>query len=146
MKRNSIEETVRELRRREDERRMEYDTRMTEYRQRHDAEKEWMAEYFHPYVLPANPNEYASWLRGYMEQGRVPTHTYNYRMPGDFYIARRDLRLIPLYGASSVHVIVPEGVTVTKVEGDIGHSTIYYMDGYRVDGGWVPLYENVITW
>lgn len=89
----------------------------------------------------ATPNEYIEWLRGYFENGGTPTHYYKYPIPDYFVVATNDFALTDsMCGALSMYIIVPKGVTC--LSGRRGHCMLYYMDGFRVDGGFVPVFNN----
>lgn len=82
-----------------------------------------------PYLRPARSSDYTQWLRGFLEHGGKVTHAYDRPMRGDWYVARGSFTLPPLYGAQSLNIIIPKGITV--VCSDPGHSGLYWMDGYR---------------
>lgn len=86
--------------------------------------------------------DYKRWLDGYVEAGGHLTHSYDYNMPTDFYIATRNITAYPLYGSASIHVIVPSHLTL-NVEHGIGHCTYYLMKDFNLVGSWVPVYQNV---
>jgi hypothetical protein len=105
----------------------------------------------------ATAGDYAAWLAGWLRRGGDISHVYDYPLadpgvtePSWLVLQSRPDGFPSLYGASSVHVIVPEGVGVAA--GDIprtsggdacGHSTFYFLDGFEVVGSWVPLYSDV---
>ena len=99
------------------------------------------------------PRSYALWLEGYLENGGDVTHWYNYAMPCDrLYVLPEDCRaeVWPLYGAQAVSVIIKQGASVAfrpvanMRDPDIGHNHLYFMDGYREFGGFVPCYPDVL--
>lgn len=99
-------------------------------------------------VRAAEPIEYAAWLSGYLAAGGQVTHEYDYNLPSrHFFVAVNSGMYVPaLYGAMSVRLIVPAGVRVslsTEFHGNPGHSSVYFMDGFRQVGNFVPLYEDV---
>lgn len=95
----------------------------------------------------AKLEDYKEWLR---RPGAVAKHRYNHDLDThcthndrcygypEWLVAKRDIKVTPLYGAMSVHIIVPEGVELT---GDLGHSKAYLADG-RVLGGEANRYRN----
>lgn len=89
---------------------------------------------------PAKTKHYIEWLEGYVEGGGSVTHAYKYRWPGGL-MAKRDCTITPLYGSSSVTVIVPKGVNV-KIEA-LGHNEVYFMDGFVALGDFVPVYSDM---
>ncbi len=95
-------------------------------------------------LIPATLKEYKEWLKGYLQDGGSITHVYDYNWEADdeWFVAVKDCDIPPLYGATSINVIVPRGVSVGYSHG-LGHNNIYYMDGFRQAGGWVPIYSNI---
>ncbi|RJO62633.1 MAG: hypothetical protein C4542_03025 [Dehalococcoidia bacterium] len=93
-----------------------------------------------PHLRPATVNDYRKWIVGFISNGGTVTHHYDYDMPDDVYIALDSFEITPLYGASSINVIVPAGI---EVNGDAGHSNLYFMDGFKARGSWIPAYNNV---
>lgn len=89
----------------------------------------------------ANKRDYELWLAGYLEAGGKITHVYDYPWGRrDWYAPVADnVELIPLYGATSIQIIVPAGMTVS---GDGGHSLIFWMDGFRAPRV-VPLFSDI---
>lgn len=98
-----------------------------------------IAEY-QRHLCPAQSRDYSLWLKGFMEAGGIPTHCYNYNMPEYFCVATGDFVLQPLYGSDAIKVIIPVGVEVRGE--DIGHCNLFFMDGYKHKGRWVPLYND----
>lgn len=90
-------------------------------------------------IMRATPNDYVAWLRGYLEAGGTPTHHYDYNMPESFMMATMSFELPAAYGAQSIQVIVPEGLTVRQN----GHCTVYNMADFTSCGRWVPMYNDV---
>lgn len=97
-----------------------------------------------PRLRSARVSEYVTWLRGYLEHGGNITHVYDYPFtrPG-FHMALDNIKDLPprLCGAMSLHIIVPRGLTIEYE--DIGHCSFYFMDGFRLDGSWVPVYSDI---
>lgn len=97
-----------------------------------------------PLLRKATVKEYKKWLKGYIKRGGRPTHVYDYPFSNredEFYVARADLpRSFALYGASAIHIIVPEGIKVES--GDWGHCGFFYMDG-SVGPNIVPLFNDI---
>ncbi len=93
-------------------------------------------------IHKANIKDYKKWLTGYLSQGGKTTHYYDYDMSDDtWFVAVRDFKIAPLYGANAKNIIVMSGV---KFEGgDFGHTELYFMDGYKHIGDWIPIYENI---
>lgn len=105
-----------------------------------------------PFMRYADVSDYIAWLAGYCEKGNTPTHFYDYgledmafqvgvgKVRKEWYVAKNDFTLTPLYGAQSVKIIVPVGINV-EVDG-LGHSDLYFMDGYKTMGSIVPVYSD----
>ena len=93
-------------------------------------------------LRPAPFKDYHRWLIGYVERGGKPTHYYDYDTPsGETFIAFADFDLGDgLYGASSINIIIPEGIRF--IGGNQGHCNLYYMDGFRHSGHFVPVYKD----
>lgn len=95
----------------------------------------------------ATVGEYNRWLKGYLEKGSKNNITnrydYEFERKGNMYMVIGDGAFIDdLYGSSSIDLIIPKGKKIDIR--DIGHCNIYYMDGYRLRGHSVPIYNNVI--
>lgn len=87
----------------------------------------------------ARLSDYITWLEGYLAKGYKPTHTYLYNWPArDFLIATEDFYLGDECGASSRSIIVPKGIN--WLGGARGHNNLYYMEDFKVEGHFVPLY------
>lgn len=125
------------------------------------------------YCEPATPREYAAWLAGYLRTGGRISTVHDYPMTdrgvtvvGDGDPSRGPLEFAPadlswfvlrsrpddvpsLYGALSMQVIVPATVAFGPADvprtfhGQCGHSTFYFMDGFRVVGTYMPLFPDV---
>ena len=96
-----------------------------------------------PKLRFALPFDYVAWLKGFLDGGGEPTHLYDYPFPDTFYVAREDFRMIPLYGAMAIHIIVPSKIIVShEPRKNIGHCTLYFMKGYEILGSWVPVYSD----
>lgn len=98
----------------------------------------------------AAPEDYASWLTGYVAAGGRITNVYSYNLPDSFYVVTSPTKSVPaLYGANAVHLIVPATVDVGVVSAEFhgwpGHSTLHLMDGFRAIGCFVPVYRDVLA-
>jgi hypothetical protein len=102
------------------------------------------------HLTQAEVTDYVNWLRGYMEAGGTPTHFYDSDMSTEgWFKAESDLEMPPMYGASSVSVIVPKGVEVERIKQnsnaafhDVGHNNLYFEDGFVSESGFVPVYRD----
>jgi hypothetical protein len=85
--------------------------------------------YFHAVAKPATEAEILAWEEGakttYPSAPKISRH--------QAYYVEDDVIIPPLYGAHSISVIVGPGVRVFGLEG-FGHSSVYYMDGFRRTG------------
>lgn len=89
---------------------------------------------------PALREDYQQWLAGYLERGGEITHVYDYPWHRwRWYVAFESAEIFPLYGSSSINIIVPQGIELT---GDPGHSTIFWMDGFRASSI-VPIFSDI---
>lgn len=98
----------------------------------------------------AEPEDYKRWLaicdpvidakcRSYKLDTRS-THTDRCWGYPQWVVAERDIRVTPLYGAMAVSIIAMPGVIV---EGDLGHSKVFLMDGGRMNcNGAATRYTN----
>ena len=94
-----------------------------------------------PLLRKAKVSDYVRWIDGYISSGGEPTHSYDYKFPDDFYVAKKDFKTIGLCGALAIHIIVPAGIKY--LGGDRGHCNIYLMEGYKNIGSFVPIYSNI---
>lgn len=91
----------------------------------------------------ANKYDYLDWLSHYSKHtNHVFTHHYDYSFKnGDFYVALNDFTIVPLYGANSINIIVPEHVLI---EGELGHVSLFlHGDKPEAIGHWVPYYSDL---
>lgn len=84
-------------------------------------------------TMLATTDEYSRFVRGYCARGGKIAFVRSYPCR-EILVARTDLELPPLYGTSALQIIVPKGVDVSFPAG-IGHSKLFLMDGFRVEGG-----------
>jgi hypothetical protein len=96
----------------------------------------------------ATTAEYTDWLEGHLKSGGKITHVYPYDTQSRqvFHIFRASADIPELHGASSLNVIVPQGVQVSCPE--LGHNELYFMDGFTTapkSSGWVPLHTDVVA-
>lgn len=119
-----------------DEQRRASEARHSGYDEEHAKDQEWLAELWQ-WTVAAGPEDYNSWLTGHIGMGgEMPVR--------DWYVANVSFEIRPLYGSTSINVVVREGVTVT---GKTGHNSLYLMDGFKSRGfhdspASVPVYTN----
>ena|SRR3989344_345505 len=98
-------------------------------------------------VRQATREDYQEWLRGFLQKGGEITHVYEYPMSevlNSWLVAVQDFTLFPLHGARSLQIIVPEGIKFLGDESELGHSAIYFMEGFRKSqGAIVPIYNDI---
>jgi hypothetical protein len=103
---------------------------------------------FLTHCQPATLMEYTAWMIGYLQRGGEPSHVYDYpfaRAQADWWVLAETpgTEFPPLYGAQSLHLIVPSaGVQFEPAE--LGHSTVYFMDGFGLVGDLVPVYSDML--
>lgn len=117
---------------------IESDRQMKEIRQNN----EWKNTDLLPKLRNAVPPDYKAWLVGHLKKGGEITHSNDYKMPDNWYVAKTNIDLRPLYGTQSVNIIIPEGLSVKFLQG-LGHCSLYFMEGFEQCGGWIPTYANV---
>src|SRR5581483_6914331 len=89
----------------------------------------------------ASIEQYIDWLNGYIAQGRMPTHYYDYPWQRtNFLLALEDFRLGGECGSDARPIIVPSNVRF--LGGDLGHNNLYLLENFTVRGWWVPLYSD----
>lgn len=139
---DTITEKIERLKAKERQRQQESDREKEERRARHERDRALFNETVSPYLGTATAKDYGAWLKGFMERGGEPTTFYDYGMPqSKYYLATDSFKLPPLYGADSVCIIIPAGVTVTF--DDLGHNSLYMIDGFDYCGYSVPVYEGL---
>lgn len=137
----SIEEKIQKACSREEESKRERLERMADREREHKLEQAASSNVMMPHLFHANAKEYAKWLKGHLNDGGNITHVYDYNLGGIF-VARSNFTVVPLYGASSISIVVPVGITVSAPHG-YGHMNIYYIDGFATNANFVPLYNDV---
>jgi hypothetical protein len=102
-------------------------------------------ERFLAHCRRATAADYKAWLDGWVAGGGAPSHSYDYDLPGNWWVLESPADLPPMCGALSVKVIVPEGVGIF-VERGVTHNAVFFMGGGVAgdqDSVWVPTYRNV---
>jgi len=90
---------------------------------------EAIKNFFFSVAKPATPAEIKAW-----ETGAKDTHLKEVKIRNrNVYFVDRDVVVPPLYGADSISIIVGPGVRIFGID-KWSHNSIYYMDGYRMDG------------
>lgn len=105
----------------------------------------WKNTYLIPNSEPATADDYKAWLKGHLANGGKVSHQYDYSMSG-IRVLKRDMELPALNAGFAVNAIVPGGIDA-RFYNESKHSTtnsnLYYMDGFRASGTFVPLYSNI---
>lgn len=94
---------------------------------------------------PTTAAEYAHWVRLHLQEGGIITHFYDYDYPmhqREFLTALLPFALGAECGASSRHILVPEGIDWSPGIG-MGHNTVHLADG-SVKGDHVPVYADEV--
>jgi len=104
----------------------------------HEAEHKAMLNDAKPWLnnsRPATIEEYGEWLDGRINLSDKHKINYCYgTFPKERYIIlTKDSTITPLYGSALYYIIVPAGIKVDAK--NIGHSNIYYMDGFETSRG-----------
>lgn len=85
--------------------------------------------HFNAIAKPATEAEILKW-----EEGAKNNYPNGYKiLKRNVFFVDQDVTIPPLHGASSISVIVKNGVKIYGVE-QRSHNTIYYMDGFRKTG------------
>lgn len=101
-------------------------------------------ELFMGKLRQAKVKDYKNWLAGFLERGGKPTHCYDYpleRGMEEWKVALSDFQIVPLFGADSLDIIIPKGIKF--LGGELGHTNLYFMDGFSHAGSWVPIYSDI---
>jgi hypothetical protein len=93
----------------------------------------------------ATVEDYAKWIKEYVERGKKITHYYDYPMPVDtFYVVTtEEFYVSPLYGANSIKIIVPRGVKY--LGGNLGHIELFFMESPE-KAKYAPIYTDVLEY
>jgi hypothetical protein len=103
-------------------------------RERQADEQRANLEALNAVLRPMQPWEYGQWLGRFLDLDGEPTHFYEYPTPlHRWRTALNHFEVLPLYGASAIHIVVPAGIVVT---GDGGHNNLYFIGDDR------PLYQG----
>ena len=142
MKTVELNAKLQSLRKEAEERARAWEIREALYLQRHMDSRRLKELKILPRMKRARIEDYTEWLRGYMENGGIPSHVYDYPMPQcSFFVASQDFELFPLYGTSSMEIIIPKGIHF--LGGERGHTNLYFMEDFRNVGSWVPLFNDI---
>lgn len=107
------------------------DAYLDRHEQQREADREWLSELYQ-WAVPIDPESYDAWLTGHLKRGGKVAHFYDYVMPRDqWYLATLSFEIQPLYGATSINLVVPKGI---KIDGSTGHNNLYFMDGFTSRG------------
>ncbi|PMZ92736.1 MULTISPECIES: DUF4062 domain-containing protein [unclassified Pseudomonas] len=95
---------------------------------------------FNEALKPATPSEYDAWEAGAIKQGQPKKLIGHTAHLGEIKIAHKDFVLPVMYGSKAPTIIIQPNVKVYKT--DIGHSTLLYMDEFRVEGAIAEIYSD----
>lgn len=137
-----LDRIIDEKRREDRLRELGQDKEQREREERWRKEKEHFNHAIRPKLRKATARDYRRWLEGWVAKEGKTTHYYDRPLDSDFYVVTSNMDLPPYYGASSISLIVPEGIEVTFSEG-LGHNNIYFMDSFDHAGSWVPLFDDI---
>jgi hypothetical protein len=88
----------------------------------------------------ANIEDYNQWLEGFVGNGGIPTYKYDYPFSyWDWFVATDDIEPVQLYGANSLNIIIPAGITAGK--GNWGHCELFFMNGFTANSS-VPIFVD----
>jgi hypothetical protein len=76
----------------------------------------------------ATVDEIESWKEGYEANGNSAFNIVIY----DVLFVTGHLILPSLHGANSANLLISEGSSVSMLDKDLGHSTVFFMDGFRI--------------
>jgi len=97
-------------------------------------------------IIIGEKKDYIEWLTGYIEKGGYITHYYDYPMGNKIYIARQDCQMVPMFGSSSIMLVVPKEINIIPVPeepfGGWGHNNIYFIKDFKHIGSFVPAYSD----
>lgn len=128
---------------REEEIENEFQRRMAEYEMERQIGLDKARKSMFPRLRRANRADYTQWLEGFVDAGNTPTHYYSYPFSrwNSFYVAKKDFELVPLYGADSINIIVPDGITI--LGGSRGHTNVFCYSEYKHRGS-VPVFSDTV--
>lgn len=122
---------------------MSFEAMMRRDEEEHNAMVEEYNHNMDGKTRPATKEDYMKWLKGYLENGGNVTHVYDRNMGlDDWEVVTKDFVISQLYGASSKNLIIENGVTFKG--GAEGHNGMYFMDGFRLHCGIVPIYSDIV--
>ena len=127
----------------EESRENEVNRHMAEYEKERQSGLDKARRIMFPCLRGANRVDYTHWLVGFVDAGNTPTHYYSYPFSrwNSFYVAKKDFELVPLYGADSINIIVPDGITI--LGGSRGHTNVFCYNGYKHRGS-VPVFSDTV--
>ncbi|GAH52097.1 unnamed protein product [marine sediment metagenome] len=117
--------------------------KMAKYEKESNERRKEANELLKGKLRQARVKDYKNWLAGFLK-GFKPTHCYDYPMErglDEWKVALSDFRIVPLFGTDSLNIIIPNGIKF--LGGELGHSNLYFMDGFSHLGGWVPIYSDI---
>ncbi len=81
-------------------------------------------------------------MTGFVDRGGKISDAYDHPFDGDrWYVATKPFEMIPLFGASRIHLIIPSGIDVTVTDA-FTHCEIFWMDGFKTNERGVSIYAD----
>lgn len=83
---------------------------------------------------PATVEDYTKWLEGYKRRGgKISSYKTQFSQLS-IRIVDKDFTIFPLFGSLGLSYLVMPGVKITYANGNPGHSTVYFMDNFSMEG------------
>ena len=79
--------------------------------------------------------DYCEWLSGYLyfRDKDITDISDNFNCR-DFFVVTKDIQIRPFCGSLSIRIIVPNNVKVECLSKDLGHSTLFFMKDFSLEG------------
>lgn len=134
-------DAIREAREQERADRLMWERDRIEFETEYLAKQKRKRAFLDAHTRPATLYDYKDWLKGHLENGGKITHYYEHSFYNhNFYVLLSNAEILPFYGSQSFQIIVPVGLTLT---GDSGHSSLYWMDGFKTRDGYIPAFNDM---
>ncbi|WP_081263123.1 DUF4062 domain-containing protein [Pseudomonas putida] len=112
--------------------RLNIESELERLRASHEEVVSTMLSQFIDATTAATPAEYDAWEAGAIAIKQPEKLIGHIPHLGEIRIAHKDFILPALHGTNAKIVIIPSGIKVYKT--NLGHSTLLYMNGFRVEG------------